>query len=68
MEVRDEADSKWNDEATQMHHFSEKMRFDKSHYSNAQKATGAAAMPGDTGSGREGGAGAQGFTRLEGLA
>lgn len=34
--------------AVQMHHFSEKMRFDKGHYANAEKAVGAAAQPGDT--------------------
>lgn len=36
--------------ATQMHHFSEKDRFDSSRYTNAQKNVGAAAMPGDTSS------------------
>ena len=40
--------------ATALHHFSEKMRFDKAHFTNAQKAAGAAATPGDTGGGARG--------------
>ncbi|KAI7842319.1 hypothetical protein COHA_003959 [Chlorella ohadii] len=53
MEMREAVapdENKWNSESTQMHHFSEKARFDKGRYTNAQKATGAAATPGDTSS------------------
>eukprot|EP00887_Chlorella_sp_A99_P005054 scaffold4.g5054.t1 len=38
-----------NDEATQRHHFSEKMRFDGGQFSNPQATLGRAAEPGDTG-------------------
>ncbi|PSC73746.1 hypothetical protein C2E20_2984 [Micractinium conductrix] len=40
---------KENEEAVQMHQFSEKMRFDKHSFANAEKATGMAATPCDTG-------------------
>ncbi|KAL4445731.1 hypothetical protein ABPG77_008930 [Micractinium sp. CCAP 211/92] len=41
-----------NEEAVQMHHFSEKMRFDKASFKNAEKPRGHAADPGDTGADR----------------
>lgn len=40
-------------EAMQLHHFSEKLRFDGRRFENPQQAHGAAALPGDTGSGKQ---------------
>ncbi|KAL4859822.1 hypothetical protein ACK3TF_000097 [Chlorella vulgaris] len=49
-----------NEQATQMHQFSEKQRFDKQRFDNAQEAVGAAAAPSDTFSSGKGGGAAEG--------